>query len=168
VAGAPTDDPFGVIEAGAETSDVLASALRRHPHIADCLDDLHRAAWDVVDPMLLELCRLRIAQLLGCEPEQEARTPEALAAGLDEATVADLRAWPTSSRFGSRERACLAFCEQFVIDVAGLSDDLARAVSDELGPAAFVDFVNALLIVEQRQRLRLAWERLLISSGSVQ
>ena len=123
---------------------------------------MHRAAWDVADPVLLELCRLRIAQLLGCGPEQDARTPEALAAGLDEATIADLRAWPTSSRFGPRERACLAFCEQFVIDVASLSDELACALADELGSAAFVDFVNALLIVEQRQRLRLAWDRLLV------
>jgi alkylhydroperoxidase family enzyme len=159
MAGAPTDDPFG------DTRDVLASVLRQHPDIADRLDDLHCAAWEVVDPVLLELCRLRMAQLLGCEPEQDARTPEARAAGLDEATVADLRAWPTSSRFGARERACLAFCEQFIIDVANLSDELARALSDELGPNAFVDFVNALLVVEQRQRLRLAWERLLLSSG---
>jgi alkylhydroperoxidase family enzyme len=161
VASVPTDDPFR------DTTAVLTSGLRRHPDIAERLDDLHHAAWAVVDPVPLELCRLRIAQLLGCEPEQHARTPEALAAGLDEATIADLRGWPTSSRFGPRERACLAFCEQFVIDVANLTDDLARAVSDELGPAAFADFVNALLIVEQRQRLRLAWERLLISSGSV-
>jgi alkylhydroperoxidase family enzyme len=156
-----------VNETRRDTRDVLTSGLRHHPDIAARLDDLHRAAWLVVDPVLLELCRLRIAQLLGCEAEQDARTPPALAAGLDEATIADLRAWPTSSRFGSRERACLAFCEQFVIDVASLSDDLAGALADELGPEAFVDFVNAVLIVEQRQRLRLAWERLLISSGSV-
>jgi alkylhydroperoxidase family enzyme len=160
VTGAPTGEPF------VDTNDVLTAVLRQNPDIAGCLDDVHRAAWAVVDPVLLELCRLRIAQLLGCEREQEARTPEALAGGLDEATIADLRAWPTSSRFGPRERACLAFCEQFVIDVANLSDDLARALSDEVGPAAFVDFVNALLVVEQRQRLRLAWERLLMSSGS--
>ena len=146
----------------ADGRDLLTSALRRHPDIATCLDDVHRAAWAVADPVLLELCRLRIAQLLGSQPEQEARTPEALAAGLDEPTIADLRAWPTSSRFGPRERACLAFCEQFVIDVASLSDELARDLSDELGPAAFVDFVNALLVVEQRQRLRLAWDHLLV------
>jgi alkylhydroperoxidase family enzyme len=124
------------------------------------LEALNAAAWSVVDAVLLELCRLRIATLLGCEVEQRLRTDAALAAGLDEATVAELAAWPTSERFGPRERACLAFCEQFVIDVAGMSDELAFAVSDELGPEGFRNFVSGLLVVEQRQRLRLAWERL--------
>ena len=128
--------------------------------MAQSLETLHDAAWSVVDPVVLELCRLRIAKLLGCEFEQGLRTDAAAAAGLDEATVADLPAWPKSERFGRRERACLAFCEQFVIDVAGMDDDLAFAVSDELGPQAFRDFVSALLVVEQRQRLRLAYERL--------
>ena len=56
---------------------------------------------------------------------------------------------------------CLAFCEQFVIDVANLDDDLAAAVVAQLGEQGFVDFANALLVVEQRQRLRLVWERVL-------
>ena len=139
---------------------VLERALDEQPDVAQSLEMLHDAAWSVVDPVVLELCRLRIAKLLGCEFEQGLRTDAAAAAGLDEATVADLSAWPTSERFGQRERACLAFCEQFVIDVAGMDDDLAFAVSDELGPQAFRDFVSALLVVEQRQRLRLAYERL--------
>jgi alkylhydroperoxidase family enzyme len=139
---------------------VLERALDEQPDVAQSLETLHDAAWSVVDPVVLELCRLRIAKLLGCEFEQGLRTDAAAAAGLDEATVADLSARPTSERFGRRERACLAFCEQFVIDVAGMDDDLAFAVSDELGPQAFRDFVSALLVVEQRQRLRLAYERL--------
>ena len=139
---------------------VLARVLMEQPEVAQSLERLREAAWSVVDPVLLELCRLRIAKLLGCEFEQRLRTEAAVAAGLGEATVDDLPAWPTSERFGRRERACLAFCEQFVIDVSGMSDELAFAVSDELGPQAFRDFVSALLVVEQRQRLRLAYERL--------
>jgi len=158
--GAPHHDP------GADTAEIVTAVLRQHPEIARRLADLRAAAWRVVDPALLELCRLRIAQLLGDEREQAMRTPDALASGLDEATIADLRRWPTSDHFGARERACLAFCEQFVIDVAGLTDEVAGAVSGQLGPAAFVDFVNAVLIVEQRQRLRLAWERLLLPLGA--
>ena len=139
---------------------VLARVLAEQPDVAQSLETLHEAAWSVADPVLLELSRLRIAKLLGCVVEQELRTEAAVSAGLDEATVAEVVAWPTSERFGPRERACLAFCEQFVIDVAGMSDDLAFAVSDELGPQAFRDFVSALLVVEQRQRLGLAYERL--------
>jgi alkylhydroperoxidase family enzyme len=139
---------------------VLPAALAAQPDVARSLETLREAAWSVVDPLVLELCRLRIATLLGCDYERGLRTEAAVTAGLDEATVRELSAWPTSERFGRRERACLAFCEQFVIDVAGMDDDLAFAVSDELGPQAFRDFVSALLVVEQRQRLRLADERL--------
>ena len=143
-----------------DTSDLMASVLVDHPDVLEHLDDLHGAVWSVVDPALLELCRLRIARLLGCPAEEERRTPAAMAAGLDEATIAELTAWPTSSRFGPRERACLAVCEQLVIDVAGMSDELALAAAEQLGPQSFRDFVTALLVLEQRQRLRLAWERL--------
>ena len=35
--------------------------------------------------------------------------------------------------FGPRERACLAFAEQFVIDVAGLDDAMPARSSSDLG-----------------------------------
>jgi hypothetical protein len=74
--------------------------------------------------------------------------------------VSDLRAWPRSASYGPRERACLAFCEQFFIDVANVSKKETEAISAELGVQGLVDFVSALLVIEQRQRLRLAWEQL--------
>ena len=117
------------------TDEVLAAVLHDHPDVAAHLRAAHAAAWRVVDPVLLELCRLRIAMLLGCEAELAARTPAAVERGLDEATVAELAQWPTSPRFGPRERACLALCEQFVMDVAGVTDELAADVSAHLGPA---------------------------------
>jgi alkylhydroperoxidase family enzyme len=142
------------------TADVLDAMLTRHADVRDALADAWVAAWTSVDPVLLELCRLRMAMLLDCADELAARTPAAVAAGLDEAMVAALAAWPYDARFGRRERACLAFTEQFVIDVAGLDDATAFAVRDELGEDGLADFVNALLVVEQRQRLRLTWARL--------
>jgi alkylhydroperoxidase family enzyme len=148
------------------TAAVLDAVLAGVPDVARYLHEADTAAWDAVDPVLLELCRLRVAMLLGCQPELAARTPAAVDAGLDETTVAELSRWPTSPRFGARERACLAFTEQFVIDVATLSDDLADAVRDQLGPTGLMDFTNALLVVEQRQRLRLAWEQLGLADAS--
>jgi hypothetical protein len=142
------------------TDEVIAVTLAEHPRVAAGLDAAHAAAWDVVDPILLELCRLRLAQLFGDNAELGRRTPAALAAGLDESMVSDLRAWPRSGLFGPRERACLAFCEQFFIDVANVSKKETEAISAELGVQGLVDFVSALLVIEQRQRLRLAWEQL--------
>jgi alkylhydroperoxidase family enzyme len=144
------------------TSEVLTAVLRADPAVAGHLADAYDAAWRVVDPVLLELCRLRVAMLLDCDAEQAARTPAATEGGLQESTVAELARWPTSSRFGPRERACLGFCEQFVMDVATMPDELVREVADHLGAQGLADLVTALLVVEQRQRLRLAWEALAV------
>ena len=151
------------VAASGSTASLIDVVLHDQPDVAGHLRDAHDAAWSAVDPVLLELCRLRIAQLLGCDAEAGSRTAVAVAAGLDETTIGELPAWPTSPRFGVRERACLAFCEQFVIDVAGLDDALAAQVNEQLGDQGLVDFVSALLVVEQRQRLRLGWGRLLDS-----
>ena len=82
------------------TSDVLDAMLTRHPDVRDALESAWEAAWASLDPVLLELCRLAIAMLLGCHDELAARTPAALAAGLDEAMVAALAGWPHDERFG--------------------------------------------------------------------
>jgi alkylhydroperoxidase family enzyme len=142
------------------TDDVIAALLERYPDVSSSLTSAWDAAWHSVDPALLELCRLRIASLLGCRAELASRTPAAVAAGLDESRIEVLSQWPTSALFGPTERACLAFTEQFVIDVASLDDRTAGAARDALGEQGLVDFVDALLVVEQRQRLRLIWQRL--------
>jgi len=142
------------------TDEVIATVLVAHPDAAAQLAAAHAAAWTACDPALLELVRLRVAMLLGCQAELAVRTPAATAAGLEEATIADLAAWPTSPRFDARARACLAFTEQWVIDVATLDDDLAFAVAEHLGPTGLANLASGLLVVEQRQRLRLAWEQL--------
>jgi alkylhydroperoxidase family enzyme len=142
------------------TDEVLDLVLADQPDVRNGLAEAWSQAWAAADPVLLELCRLRIAMLLGCDAEFASRTAVAVAAGLSDETVAVLAAWPTSDRFGPRERACLGFTEQFVVAVAGMDDAVVEAVREQLGDQGLVDFVSALLVVEQRQRLRLTWERL--------
>ena len=78
-------------------------------------------------------------------PSSAWRTPAAVAAGLEEERIEVLAQWPTSQRFGPLERACLAFAEQFVIDVAGLDDAVAGAVVEHLGEQGLADFASALV-----------------------
>jgi hypothetical protein len=146
--------------AGTTSDEVIAVTLTEHPRVAASLAAAHVAAWQVVDPVVLELCRLRLAQLFGDTADFAVRTPAAVAAGVDESMVVELSGWPGSPLFGQRERACLAFCEQFFIDVASVSTDQTEAVGAELGVQGLTDFVSALLVIEQRLRLRLAWEQL--------
>jgi len=142
------------------TSEVLDAVLAGRPEVREALESAWDAAWTVVDPVVLELCRLRIATLLDCEEERRARTPAAVASGLDEERIARLAQWMTSPLFDDRQRACLAFAEQFTLDVAALDNATVLAVREQLGEQGLVDFVNALLVVEQRQRLRLVWQQL--------
>ena len=110
------------------------------------------AAWDETDPVLLELCRLRMATLLAYPAEQVRRTARARAAGLDDAKVAELQNWPTSPRFEPRERACLALAEQFVIDANAVTDEQVADVTGHLGAEGCYGFVQALSVVETFQR----------------
>jgi alkylhydroperoxidase family enzyme len=109
-------------------------------------------AWDATDPVLLELCRLRMATMLGASAELERRTARARAAGLDETKIDELPAWPTSPRFGADERACLAFAEQFVIDANGVTDEQVAEITRHLGPEGTYAFVQALSAIETFQR----------------
>ena len=102
----------------------------------------------LVDPVLLELCRLRIAQLHGAAHPLSLRTPEARAAGLDEAKIARLDEWWRQPGFSDLERACLRFAEQFVLDAQAMSDEEARPVVAALGDAGTVAFIEALAIFD--------------------
>jgi AhpD family alkylhydroperoxidase len=150
--------------AGLTTSEVLDRVLPDGTALGEvrtAMDDAHTAAWAATHPRLLELCRVRAAQLLGCPAEIAARTEAAAAAGLDDETIGAAAAWPTSPLFDDRDRAVMAFTEEYLIDVASLSSATAAAVREHLGDEGVVNFVNALLVVEQRIRLRLAWDALL-------
>ena len=122
------------------------------PDVFDALGELVVAAWAETDPVSLELCRLRMATLLGATSEQGRRTERARAAGLTEAKVTELPAWPWSPSFSARERACLALAEQFVVDANGVTEEHVDAVTAELGPEGCFTFVQALSVLETFQR----------------
>jgi alkylhydroperoxidase family enzyme len=140
LAGVPTGDTDW---------DRLASV---RPAAFDALAAVVEAAWQDTDPVLLELARLRIATLLGNTAESGRRTSRATEAGLSETQVADLASWPTSSHFTSRERACVAITEQFVMDANGVTDALVADVTEHLGPAGCYAFVEAISVLETFQR----------------
>jgi alkylhydroperoxidase family enzyme len=122
------------------------------PDAFDAIARLVGAAWQEVDPVVLELCRLRIALVLRYTAECERRSSRAEAAGLTNAKIAELPLWPTSPRFTELERSCLALTEQFVIDANGVTDAHVAAVSHHLGPEGCYAFVQALSALETYQR----------------
>lgn len=125
---------------------------------AETLRAYEVAVWrdPATDPLLLELCRLRLGQMLGLDPRTRPLAPAALAAGLDDGTIADLPRWPSSDRFGVRERAALAFAEQWFLDPSGMTDDACAALRNAIGEPGCAAFTMGLALSEAMLRLELA------------
>jgi hypothetical protein len=123
----------------AETDAVLAAVLRPKPELLVGLTEVHVAARAAVDPAVLNICEARVATLLGMD-------------GTDSVE--------SNGQRTAAQEACLAFTDQFVIDVSAMTDALVAAVTAQLGSDGLVNFVNALLVVEQRLRAQLMFGRL--------
>lgn len=118
------------------------------------LDQMSLVAWQHVDPSLLEIVRLRIAGLLG-HPRAGQRSSWVSADQVTDEQIAALADWPTAPVFDERDRDCIAFTEQFVIDVGGLSDEQAAAAQRHFDPGTFYAFVNAVWVMDLGQRLEM-------------
>jgi alkylhydroperoxidase family enzyme len=103
-----------------------------------------------VEPALLELCRLRVATILGCAGELRRR-----AAALDERLVAALDRWAASEAFSPLQRAALRLTDGFVLDPHGVSDADAAALAAHLSPAQMVALIEALAVFDGFTRFRL-------------
>jgi hypothetical protein len=96
------------------------AALGLQPEAWRLLREALELSWSIAEPRLLDLCRLRMAAALGCraEPAPAART--------------------------ERERAALAYAEQFTVDQNAITDEQKEAVARHLSLRELVDFVQAL------------------------
>lgn len=91
----------------------LDGPIAELPVGGDELRALYEGLWDAgVEPETLELCRLRMATLIGAAAEP----------AVDAELVAALPSWPTAPAFTDAQRAALAFAEQYVIDPHGFTD----------------------------------------------
>lgn len=138
----------------AEHLDWLAQAGLM-PSVHRTLVDLDDCLWSgSFDPVLMELVRLRAAQLLGVEGELVRRTPAALAAGLDETLVAELPQWPSSPRFDERTRAAIGWSEQWILDVRGITDADAARLQELFAPDELAALTMAVAVFEMIIRAR--------------
>jgi alkylhydroperoxidase family enzyme len=115
------------------------------------MEDYNRSI-ERLDPVLVELCRLRMATLLGSRLDQSLRYKPALEAGLTEAKVRELPRYDKSPLFTERERRCLEFAEQFVIQSSNIGDEEVARVQAVMEPEEFIYFVKAVSVMDQLQR----------------
>ena len=131
-------------------ADPFAQVFGLRPNLFDAWKQFEALLWQDarVDPVVLELCRLRLASMNGAPYDRDRRTPAAVEAGLDEAKIAALDHWWKTDLFSETEAACLRFAEQFALDPGEISDAVARPVVDILGEPGTVAFVEALAIFD--------------------
>lgn len=111
-----------------------------------------------VDAALIELCRLRMATILGSELDRSLRYTPALQAGLTEQKIAALPDYASSPLFTERERLAIGFAELFAIQSSSIGDDDVARVQEALGAEHFIYFVKALSVIDQLQRSVVAFD----------
>ena len=91
------------------------------PRLAESFAALEAEVWARNDPVHLDLCRLRLGQLV--DRELTARFAP-------DAQVSALRRWPTAPEFSEAERALLDFCECYAIDPQSVTDAQAARLHE--------------------------------------
>ena len=138
----------------------LPAALSRlRPQACGLLVALNERVWQVSDPTLLELVRLRAAQLIGNPAALRVRCR--YADGASESKILALPDYPSSPLFSSAERDILAFTEQFLIDVGGTTAAARAGLIAHFGAEGAREVVSAIYVVEFTQRLQMIAARLL-------
>jgi alkylhydroperoxidase family enzyme len=155
------ESPEGVA-GGTRTGTGLDQVFRRRPDLYGPFREFYAVFWRdrLVDPVVLELCRLRVAQLLGCASEQEVRYGPTEADGpgapfVDAVMVDALAQWPTAEPFTDAQRAALAFAEQFVIDPQGIKGPIRDELRRHYELPEVVALTEALALFDGFTRFRL-------------
>jgi alkylhydroperoxidase family enzyme len=110
-----------------------------------------------IDPVLAELCRLRIAQLVESELDESLRYLPAANAGLSEEKIQALADYATSALFSPRERAVLEFTEQWVIQSSSITDEDCTRLQEHLTAQEFIYLAKALSVLDQFARANSAF-----------
>lgn len=95
---------------------------------------------------VLELCRLRIAQLYQCDAELAMRREEAVAAGLTENKISRLSHWFEDTMFTEWEKACIEAAELYAQSPPAITEALAAEIIDLMGEPAYIALLDALAV----------------------
>jgi len=144
------------LPAQAQGETPLDRVFGLRPNLYTAYRDFAALFWErrVLPPRILELCRLLVARLHGCQSELRLRYRPALDAGLREAQVAALGSGD-EAEFEPAERACLRFAEMFVRDPHAIGDGDAAAVAAQLGEPGLVALAEALAVFDGFCRFRI-------------
>lgn len=118
----------------------------------------HARSIERVDPIIVELARLRMAATFGSAFALALRYKPAIAAGLTEEKIAAIPQYSDSPFFNAQERACLEFAEHFAIQASSIGDEEVARLQAAMGPEAMIYFVKALSVMDQLLRSTIAFD----------
>ncbi len=130
------------IRVGSEGERKAIFALQ--PEVWSTFREVLQLACAATDSSLLALCDARLAQLMNCG---------AVLAAIDPDLLAQLSTWEVSDRFSDRERAALAYTEQFHYDQNRLTVDQKKQMENSFSLPELVNFVTSLQVRDAYQRM---------------
>ncbi|MEH6585740.1 MAG: hypothetical protein V7720_04230 [Halioglobus sp.] len=141
-------------EAAAGQQATFATSISDLPEVGQHFLALYRSFWSLesLPAETLELCRLRLAQLLESDIAWEHEEVALTSMQRDQ-----LRRWPDSAVFSAAQRACLELTEMHAMDARAITDEQADAVKAHYGEVGFVALVQALGVFDATIRLGLIW-----------
>jgi hypothetical protein len=136
------------------TSLTLRDAVTTAAGAAPAFEAMWQALWTQrrVPPAVLELCRLRLAQLHGAAAELEAAHPAVKVAPDRRESVIRGR-FASDGQFSPGEIAALSLAEMYAQDPAAITDAMADAVKESYGDAGLVVLIEALGFIDGRIRM---------------
>jgi hypothetical protein len=147
-------------------SSSLAQALTAGGELTQAYDAVWNMFWQqqYIPPALLELCRLRLAQMHRANAELNIRQIPASAA--EEAKIQSLLngTWLKDTNFSNAELAALEFTEIYGQDPDALSDDNAEVIKQHYGETGLVCLIEALGFIDGRIRLGLVFSGIAAAS----
>lgn len=107
-----------------------------------------------LDPILLELVRVRASQLNGCEFCIAMHSRQALENGETEQRLAELPAWAESSRFAGHERAALLLTESVTRLPGGqVPDEHYRPAEEQFDRSQLAHLLWTITLINTFNRL---------------
>lgn len=136
-----------------QESALMEQMFSARPSLLTRYKDFYAAVWeqDHVPRKVLELCRLRIAAIHGCEAEQHVRDREV------HISSAEAKALATGeiSPYEKAEQAALALAEKMPFNHHGITDAEVFAVERSFGAPGAVTLLTALSLFDATCRWKL-------------
>lgn len=136
----------------------LDQSWGHRPRFYEAFMEDHAASIARVDPILLELARLRMASVMECDFMLALRYQPAIDAGLVEEKIRQLTHYADSPLFSDIERACIEFAELFAIQSSAIGDAEVSRLQGIMGTEPMIYFIKALSVMDQLQRSCVAFD----------